>query len=443
MTATAFPALTGTASDALERPFSGEFVALTFPAPEVRPEAFVEAVGASTSFVFAAPGEVALAATGVARLVPAPSADALLCSAAFLFADIESRAVGPAPLVPLRAFVALPFPDPQAQASALEGGIAFLPRWTYAVRGDEATATLVVPARTLRSSSISAEWARISASLDRPTAPVPEPRIIQRHAPSDPFLDAVQATLPQLRSGTLSKVVLSRRVQLTLAVPIPAVGLLDRLAAQAGWGCRVAVQHEGLAFVAVTPERLLHKRGLEVRTEALAGTTDLATDLPHTLPADSKDWEEHAWVVRDLASRLTPITSRLSIPESPTTRSLRHVRHLQTPIDATLVAPQHLLALAALLHPSPAVCGTPRDAALAWIRAHEDGPRGLYAGLLGWFDAAGDGDLWVGLRGALLRGNAVEQRVGAGIVTGSDPAGELAETEAKHRALLRALGGIS
>ena len=122
-------------------------------------------------------------------------------------------------------------------------------------------------------------------------------------------------------------------------------------------------------------------------------------------------------------------------------RALRHVLHLYTPFRATLRAPRHVLELAARLHPTPAVGGTPTGVAVDWITRREPAPRGWYASPVGWFDLDGDGELAVAIRSGVLVGSRAHLWIGAGIVAGSDPDRELAETESKLRAILGALGG--
>jgi isochorismate synthase EntC len=121
-------------------------------------------------------------------------------------------------------------------------------------------------------------------------------------------------------------------------------------------------------------------------------------------------------------------------------RELRHVVHLQTPIVGELKAPRHVLDLVEALHPTPAVGGVPRQLALDWISQHEPLERGWYAGPLGWFDAAGDGEFWVGLRSGVFHKNHASLYAGAGIVRGSETDSEYAETEVKLTGLIRALG---
>jgi isochorismate synthase EntC len=127
-------------------------------------------------------------------------------------------------------------------------------------------------------------------------------------------------------------------------------------------------------------------------------------------------------------------------PAEPDVRILRHVVHLHTPFRARLREPCHVLELAARLHPTPAVGGTPRQVAIDWIRSREPVARGWYAAPVGWFDLDGNGELAVAIRSGVLAGNRAHLWAGAGIVAGSDPERELAETELKLRAMLGALG---
>jgi isochorismate synthase EntC len=131
---------------------------------------------------------------------------------------------------------------------------------------------------------------------------------------------------------------------------------------------------------------------------------------------------------------------QVDAPGVPEIRVLRHVVHLHTPFRARLREPRHVLELAARLHPTPAVGGTPRDIAVDWIRSREPVARGWYAAPVGWFDLDGNGELAVAIRSGVLAGNRAHLWAGAGIVAGSDPDREHAETELKLRAMLGALG---
>nr|MDJ0869801.1 chorismate-binding protein [Myxococcota bacterium] len=144
-------------------------------------------------------------------------------------------------------------------------------------------------------------------------------------------------------------------------------------------------------------------------------------------------------VVRALRAALAPHCRSLAVPEAPRLRRLDGIQHLETPIEGRLAGRRGLLALAGDLHPTPAVGGAPRDAALGWIARAEDLDRGWYAGPVGFLDAEGGGELAVALRAALLRGETARLFAGAGIVEGSQPEAELRETRLKLGALLAPL----
>ncbi|HEX2687512.1 MAG TPA: chorismate-binding protein, partial [Kofleriaceae bacterium] len=148
---------------------------------------------------------------------------------------------------------------------------------------------------------------------------------------------------------------------------------------------------------------------------------------------------EHALVVQAIRAALEG-WAEVEAPAEPAVRALRHVVHLHTPFRARLREPRHVLELAARLHPTPAVGGTPREIAIDWIRTREPVARGWYAAPVGWFDLDGNGELAVAIRSGVLAGNRAHLWAGAGIVAGSDPERELAETELKLRAMLGALG---
>jgi menaquinone-specific isochorismate synthase len=144
-------------------------------------------------------------------------------------------------------------------------------------------------------------------------------------------------------------------------------------------------------------------------------------------------------VLDSIRRRLAPLGLSLEFPEEPSLRKLANVQHLHTPVRARLPETVRPLDVLARLHPTPAVGGSPREAAVARIRALEGFPRGLYAGALGWLNARGGGEFFVGLRSALVDGATAKLFAGAGIVAGSSPDVELAETELKFRAMQDAL----
>jgi len=246
--------------------------------------------------------------------------------------------------------------------------------------------------------------------------------------------------------GRLDKVVLARRVDLRSPVELDVPNALRRLAASAPESTIYAFRRAGRTFLGATPERLVRVEGRRFRTAAIAGTigrgADAAEDerLGRDLLASEKDREEHAIVVAFIRELLTPLAERITVAPSPSVMTLRFVQHLATEIEGTLPDDAGLLALGERLHPTPAVGGAPREAALTMIDEHEGFERGWYAGPVGWLNGAGDGELCVGLRCGIVDRTRATLFAGCGIVADSDPAREWEESRIKLRAVVSALG---
>lgn len=252
----------------------------------------------------------------------------------------------------------------------------------------------------------------------------------------------VDTALEAIAAGSFDKVVPAASARVVSGRTIDAALVFARLAETYPTCARFLFARRGAAFVGASPERLISRRGESLEADALAGTRRTGGKSPFHLEflADDKERREHAFVVRAIESALDPLCSELDVPAEPRVRTLRNVAHLHTPIRGRLSAGAHVLELVARLHPTPAVCGTPRDAALAWLSAHEGIDRGWYAAPVGTFDASGNGAFWVAIRSALLLPNEARVYAGAGVVRGSRAGAEYAETESKRSALYAALG---
>ena len=263
----------------------------------------------------------------------------------------------------------------------------------------------------------------------------------RQSASPDEFAELVLDAQAAISSGHVQKVALARRVTLTLSAA-PNVGdVLGRLRHSAPGLTRFAFRIGERTFVGATPECLIRRQGLRVETEALAGTiAKIGANAAAELLSSQKDLEEHRYVVQALDAVLAPLCSRLDREPAPMVKELPRLLHLCTPIAGQLSHAHHVLELVALLHPTPAVCGAPREAALDFIARHETAPRGWYAAPFGWADGAGDGHFVVGLRSALLHGKNVHLYAGAGIVRASEPRREYDETELKLESIRSALG---
>ncbi|WP_280420778.1 isochorismate synthase [Nocardia carnea] len=204
----------------------------------------------------------------------------------------------------------------------------------------------------------------------------------------------------------------------------------------------------GATLVGASPETLVQRTGTAVAVYPLAGTLPRLPDpeadkaQARRLAASNKNRAEHAFVVDWIAERLGPVCARLTVPSRAQLVSTRDVWHLGSPIHGVLREPApSALELALLLHPTPAVCGTPTAQALEYITTHEE-DRGFYGGAAGWCDSHGDGCWVVAIRSAQLSADGLSLRAwaGGGIVAASDPQAELDETTSKLQTLLGALG---
>jgi len=274
---------------------------------------------------------------------------------------------------------------------------------------------------------------------------------------------AVAAAVASIKSGRLRKVVLARDLYATAARSLDVRALLHRLAARYPDCYTFACG----GMVGATPELLIRREAAEISALVLAGTTprgrDAAEDeaLGAALLASAKNTEEHAYAATGVREALAPLCEQLSVDPSPFLLRLANVQHLATAVTGRLAtasaartgpaghkggspgngsAPS-ALGVAAALHPTAAVCGTPADAAMELIRELEGMDRGRYAGPVGWLDAHGNGEWGIAMRCAEIDGPRARLFAGCGIVVGSDPAAELAEAQAKFRPMQDALEG--
>ena len=267
--------------------------------------------------------------------------------------------------------------------------------------------------------------------------PVRQPRGLRYsdgELPVTAWREAVARAVSRMREGTAPvKVVLAHDLLAVADEPLDPRFLLHGLATRYPSCWTFAV--DGL--VGATPELLLCRRGSEVLSQVLAGTTwphpgaDAAA-LAAELLASEKDRDEHRYAVDSLADTLRPFCTELTVPVAPTVLHLRNVLHLATEVRGVLRPPgTPLLTLADAVHPTAAVGGTPTCDAVAAIGELEAMDRGRYAGPVGWIDATGNGELGIALRCAQVSGRAARLFAGCGIVAGSDPEAELGESDAK------------
>lgn len=279
---------------------------------------------------------------------------------------------------------------------------------------------------------------------------VPEPK---------EYMHSVEQGLARLRTGELQKIVLSRSLHLTSSEEIDIRQLLHNLARRNSHGYTFAVdlptrgQKAGYSvsgwrtLVGASPELLVSKSGIQVISNPLAGSRPRSEDpvvdqqRADELLASAKDQHEHAVVVEAVTAALRPYCRKLEVAAEPSLVQTESMWHLSTRIVGEISDPSiSSLELALALHPTPAVCGSPTDQARAAIREIELFERGFYTGMVGWVDDRGDGEWVIAIRCAEAEERSLQLFAGAGIVIGSRPEEELAETSAKFRTMLRAMG---
>lgn len=250
---------------------------------------------------------------------------------------------------------------------------------------------------------------------------------------------AVGHAIVRIAAGELEKVVLARDVTATSEEPIDARVVMEKLAEKYPNTWVFAV--DGL--VGATPELLVRLTKGLVTSRVLAGTIRRTGDdqrdlaLAASLARSSKDLEEHDYAVRSVADALEPFCSSINVPDAPFVLHLANVMHLATDVTGVVsdsMAVTNALSLVDALHPTAAVCGTPREKAQKLINEYEVMKRGRYSGPVGWIDARGDGEWGIALRCAEIDAKdarKVRLFAGCGIVAGSIPQDELAESQAK------------
>ena len=351
-------------------------------------------------------------------------------------------------------FAGFAFHDEVEAGESFPAARVFVPRWQVARAGATTTAVanlLVTPEAEL--GALAERVWRAHAkfrgfhyrAVGATEAAVPSaPRFTIAEAGD--YRAAVARALGRIAAGEFRKIVLARAQDLEADQPLHPLRMLNGLR-QRFPDCYAFsfANGRGQSFIGASPERLVRASKGVLETEALAGSIRRGAGasedaaLAAALLTSEKDLREHRDVLDDIVARLTPLGLALEHAAKPQLRRLANVQHLDTPVRAVLPETVRLLDVLAALHPTPAVGGSPREAAGARIRALEGFPRGLYAGALGWLNARGGGEFFVGIRSALVAGATARVYAGAGIVAGSAPEKEFAETELKFKAMLDAV----
>ncbi|MEW6175609.1 MAG: isochorismate synthase [Pseudomonadota bacterium] len=267
------------------------------------------------------------------------------------------------------------------------------------------------------------------------------------HPGRDGFYHAVGQALQLLRNGHIDKAVLSRLLELKFDAAPCAQTIFQSLRRQNPEAYHFAVDlaEEGV-LIGASPELLLRKQDAVIATNPLAGSAKRNPDpvadegAAQALLASAKDQHEHRLVIDDLEHQLKPLCRNLRIPSTPSLLKTAKLWHLSTPIDGELQEPMSALRLACKLHPTPALCGFPTAAAKRLIAELEPFDRGVFGGIVGWCDSAGNGEWAVVIRCGIIQQNLVRLFAGAGLVPDSCPDSEWRETAIKLGTMLSAFG---
>ncbi|HEX2096144.1 MAG TPA: isochorismate synthase [Solirubrobacterales bacterium] len=336
----------------------------------------------------------------------------------------------------------------EAPWSSFEPAVMALPELSICRQGEEAFLTLnvLVSPGDDPEEVVGRLGGRVAALRDEPLPlidPHPTARARIRSAlPPGEFERAVAAATKRIEHGGVSKVVLAREVCVEAAAahdPAAVFGALREVFPSCFCFCCGTPE---AAFIGASPELLVRRSGAGASTVALAGSTRRSSDpsvddhLGEQLLRSDKDRREQRIVTERIVRALRPHAVWVEAADEPELVKVANIQHLARPVIAQLAESHSAVELAGLLHPTPAVGGEPWPAAAAAIGDLERMDRGWYAGPVGWMDATEDGEFCVALRSALLRDRDAHLYAGVGVVAGSDPAAELAETEVKLGALL-------
>ena len=397
--------------------------------------------------------EFALAAVGVAHEVASRGPErftdvARECLAAEVVADEPAGLPAGAGAVWVGGFAFDADGGRTSPWSSLAPASMVLPEISICRSGEEAFVTVNAVVRPGDDADAVAKAleARLASLRNEPLPlldPHPTERVeITSVRPPGEFERMISAATQRIEAGEMSKVVLAREVLATGAAahdPAPVFGALREQFGSCFCFCCGTPE---AAFIGASPELLLRRSGASVSTVALAGSTRRSSDpavddhLGEQLLRSDKDRREHRIVAERIARTLRPHAVWVEAASEPEIVKVANIQHMATPIVAQLAEPHSAVELAGILHPTPAVGGEPSAAAISAIAEMEQMDRGWYAGPVGWMDATEDGEFCVALRSALLRDREAHLYAGVGVVAGSEPAAELAETEIKLQALL-------
>jgi isochorismate synthase len=341
--------------------------------------------------------------------------------------------------------------------SEFPGGLLILPRFLMSYNANHVTLTMnnMIQATDnieLQALKIEEDLSRLQTAIEHnsnlPREQTSSKFSIHERRPASEWMAMVAKVVERIQQGAFEKVVLARDIQLKMddSTDVFDINLtLQRLRESYPTAYVFAIQRGEHFFVGATPERLVLAQDGQIHTMALAGSvrrgeTEIEDEqLGVELLQSEKDKNEHAIVVTTVLETLKNHCVNVRVSAAPQLLKLKNLQHLQTPITGELIPGRCILDVMADLHPTPAVGGFPRQAALEEIRNTEMLDRGWYAGPLGWIGASGHGEFAVALRSGLINGTKATLFAGCGIVAHSEPQVEYAESWLKFQVMLRGL----
>jgi menaquinone-specific isochorismate synthase len=256
------------------------------------------------------------------------------------------------------------------------------------------------------------------------------------------WIENVKKAIQKIESDTIKKVVLSRYMEFGFDSEPNIFEFIEKFRKKYP-ECYIFIFHSGKSsFFGASPEKLVKLTADFIETDSLAGSAPRGKDksedklLEEELHSSKKNLYEHKTVIEFIKKQFERMNIQITFNPEPGIKKLHNIQHLFTNIRANINPSGNTFGILENLHPTPAVCGVPTSGAIQVIKEMEDYSRGLYSGIIGWFNFNGEGEFTVAIRSALLKGKKLYTFAGSGIVEGSDPVSEFKETELKFKPIL-------
>ncbi|WP_335872904.1 isochorismate synthase [Bacillus sp. 2205SS5-2] len=366
---------------------------------------------------------------------------------ALTYNPYEIRGTGP---LIFGGFTFDPQRDQEPEWSQFSQAIFQLPTYLLSVNHGEAylTTNMIITGHE-HESVLLRHQQQVDALLNNSSSEVSVPKIDQlEEIRPEEWKKSIQNVTDRMKMEDLEKVVLARKMKMTFSDKISSDYCIEHLYKEQKESFVFSLEVMNSCFIGASPERLLKKKNSMIYSTCLAGSIGRGqTDqedkvLGNELLHDEKNLHEHQLVVEMIQQSMERYCEQVQVPSPPTLLKMRDIQHLYTPVMGKDKQGQSLFQLLKSFHPTPALGGVPREAAMEVIRTVEEMDRGFYAAPIGWVDAEGNGEFSVAIRSGLLYKNESYLYSGCGVVADSTPDSEYEETAIKFRPMLRAVGGV-